>query len=311
MFFLNMNSSDKRNEEIFKFLMDRRYSLDDIGLSSKNIFDWSKQGLLLDPVKPKSRRKYSVVEFVWLKLVIGLREFGLSLDAIRNLRSSLLADISPLNINIILNDPELREELSKRISEEQLKTVDDVMKELRKDLGEENFNEKLVSLYTFEERYQTTLIAMLVFRSFYHREELRLLIDKDGNFIFGNREAAQMEIDELAIFENPHINFPISSLISSFVQGDVVDYHELESIALLSKKESQVLNLIRSKKLTSLTIRFDDNQQIKLIEAEEQLDTENAAGELTNYLMRNKFQEIVCKSQDGRIISLRRKTKYK
>ncbi|MCR9170850.1 MAG: helix-turn-helix domain-containing protein [bacterium] len=291
--------------------MDRRYSLDDIGLSSKNIFDWSKQGLLLDPVKPKSRRKYSVVEFVWLKLVIGLREFGLSLDAIRNLRSSLLADISPLNINIILNDPELREELSKRISEEQLKTVDDVMKELRKDLGEENFNEKLVSLYTFEERYQTTLIAMLVFRSFYHREELRLLIDKDGNFIFGNREAAQMEIDELAIFENPHINFPISSLISSFVQGDVVDYHELESIALLSKKESQVLNLIRSKKLTSLTIRFDDNQQIKLIEAEEQLDTENAAGELTNYLMRNKFQEIVCKSQDGRIISLRRKTKYK
>ena len=298
--------------EILGFLWERKHSLDSLGISSKNIFDWAKQGLLLDPVKPKARRKYSIVEFVWLKLIVGLREFGLPLQSIRNLRETLLAVITFPEIFDAYLDPTNEKEFIAEFGEEKLNAIRSEIMEMKNGQSETEMQEFFDSIFSAEMRFMTTLISYLVLNAVDSRKEVNFFINAKGDCLIGASENDFQETEEKRFFIDPYIKYPLSNLLSEFLQqDDIVSHEEILQYKLLSKKELLLIDLLKKDNLVSLTVRLDQHQQIKLIETEENVRVDNARGKITDFIMRNNYQEIVCKTQDGKVTSLRRKTKYK
>lgn len=308
----DLNNSKNKNE-LLQFLWDRRYSLDDVGLSAKNIFDWSKQGLLLDPIKPKARRKYSILEFVWLKLVVGLREFGMSLDSIRNLRSQLLVAIDTPVMFEVFRNPDNKADLIEALGEQQFLATLKALEKMKEGISEQEYQEMFSTLRTPEMYFMSTLFSILAVKAVLYKKDVHLFIDKDGNTHFA--EAANIvnpTVEELTFLMQPHIKYSLRSLLGDFLQqDDLISEEETIHYQLLSKKEYDLIEILKKENLVSLTVRLDQHQQIKLIETEENIEVNNARGKITDFLMRNNYQEIVCKTQDGKVTSLRRKTKYK
>lgn len=300
---------NEEQQDLLVYIWDRRYTLDGMGISAKVVFDWSKQGLLLDLVKPKGRRKYSIVEFVWFQLILGLRSFGMSLEAIRNVRSMLLESILLTDIiDSVMNDPD--EDLLKFIDEEKLKAAREYFNKGKEMFSEEIWEEVLTELNLPEYQYFNTLLSHLILDAVLNRADIVFNITSEGdNYIQikGSPLANYPELDE-----QPYIKFPLRLLISQFVQHKKMSTpEELLHFKFLTKKEMQILDLLKNDNLVSLTIRMGKDQEIKLIESEEEIKVENASGKLTDYLMRNNYQEIVCKTQNGKVTSMRRKTKHK
>lgn len=296
-------------QKMLVYLWDRRYTLDTIGISAKIVFDWSKQGLLLDLVKPRGRRKYSIVEFVWFKLIIGLREFGMSLESIRNVRAMLLETIKVTDMmDAIMNEP--IEKYTEVIEEEKLLLVRELIEKEIEELTEQDWKDSLEVWNLPEMEYFNTLLSYLVNDGAVNRSEIIFNITCTGETFIEVVGNSLFDVSELA--EKAHIKFPLSLLISQFIQHEEMSTpEELVFFNFISEKEMQILELLKNDSLTSLTIRMGENQEIKLIESEEKIDVENAASRLTDYLMRNDYQEIVCKSQNGKVTSLRRTTKHK
>lgn len=299
----------EEQQELFVYIWDRRYTLDTIGISAKMVFDWSKQGLLLDLVKPKARRKYSIVEFVWFKLIVGLREFGMSLEAIRNVRSMLLLSFTFVDILESIEDGS-DQSLVDYLGEEKFVLIRDYIQKMKEDLSEDDFYAELDELNLPEYKYFNTVLSHLISDAILLRKEIVFNISSSGEVyvqVDGTSLDHNSELDHQA-----HIKLPLHLLISQFIQHEGMRTpEELVHFKFLTKKEMQILELLKNDNLVSLTVRMGQNQEIKLIESEESINVENASGKLTDYLMRNNYQEITCKTQNGKVTSMRRTTKHK
>lgn len=298
--------------ELIEFFLERRFTLEAIGITSKTVFDWSKQGLLLEEQRPKNRRMYNVMDFVWLKLVVKLREFGLSLEAIRNVRGFLLETIP------------FREMLSEILTEdldelgltpqqlEQVNEGKELYEQLKEWEGGAILEESLSMLEQSEMKFFQTPLIIILLNAVLYRKDMCFLITSDGKCAIRGSEFENYVIIGEEIENEPFIVYPVHLLLSEFVQREeLVTPSTLLEHQFLTEKELQVLELLRKDNLVSLTVRIGTDREIKLIETEENIKVENATGKLTDYLMRNNYQEIVCKTQNGKITSIRRKTKHK
>ncbi|MBL4862659.1 MAG: MerR family transcriptional regulator [Crocinitomicaceae bacterium] len=303
---------DKEQMQLLEYLWDRKFTLEVIGINSKLVFDWSKQGLLLDPEKPKKgRRKYSIVEFVWLKLVIKLREFGLSLDAIRNLREFLLEVFTfKQQVELFMSD-EFLEELTDLEREKVLKDRE-LLNTFKSSIGEEDFQGTMEYSEFPEMKFMGTLLSYIIVDAVMNKKDIHLFITSSGGCYVSDSECGNELVASSDLTNEPYIKYPIRLLISEFVQQEsMASTEELSEYKFLSNQEIKVLDLLRTENLVSLTVRIGKDNEIKLIETEENIRVDNVKGKLTDYIMRNNYQEISCKTQNGKITSIRRKTKHK
>ncbi len=73
---------------------DRRWSVSDVGVPSRWISHWDRAGILMDVEREGTGwRKFSFIDYVWLKIVCELRAFGLALPAIRCVKDILAAPL--------------------------------------------------------------------------------------------------------------------------------------------------------------------------------------------------------------------------
>ncbi|MCB9198085.1 MAG: MerR family transcriptional regulator [Flavobacteriales bacterium] len=299
--------------ELIKFIIEKRYPLETIGISGKTIFDWSKQGLLLEDEKPKTgRRKYNIIDFLWLKLVVKLREFGLSIDAIKRVKETLLFSFSlkDLYTNLINGSiplEHLREEDSRR-----LQSIQEEVNRLINENPDKGLDELLIQLSQYESSNANSVIGQLILDCVVHRENFHILITSNGNTFVSSSESPNDVIYDPNFNNEPHINISIHYLLNQFIKNkEVISTEELVEQKILSEKEAKLLELVRTENISSLTVRFDQNNEIKLIEVEENIEVNQPHEKIADFLMRSNFQEIICKTQNGKVTSFKRKVKHK
>lgn len=78
-------------DEGIKLISERRFTVKDSDVTYRAINHWSEQGLLDDDREDASQgwRKLSIRDLVWLRLLRELRQFGLPLDKLRVVHSSI------------------------------------------------------------------------------------------------------------------------------------------------------------------------------------------------------------------------------
>ena len=82
--FLNLNLAVKKE------MNRRQYSLSEPSVTPRVLHHWYQTGIISDRrIDGKGWSKFSFTELVWIKLIIRLREFGLSLDKIKIAKEDL------------------------------------------------------------------------------------------------------------------------------------------------------------------------------------------------------------------------------
>ena len=79
---------------------------------------------------------------------------------------------------------------------------------------------------------------------------------------------------------------------------------------MISEQELEVLNSLRAGDLQQLTIHFDKNQSVNLIEETRQ-ETVDPAKRLADMFIKDGYQEIILKSEKGDIKSIKNIVKKK
>ncbi len=285
--------------EVTNLLVAENYQLSDIGLTSKVAFDWSGSGLYLRERKSKYRRKYNGIEYVWLRLVKELREFGLSIQSIKTLKEFLLKEQE-----IVGSIEELMEQYLDSLKDSP-KTLIEAIKELKLsfdvDLLEEQLQESLLN----------THLAQIIFWTIIGKSDTHILITKDGNCMVFENNPLQDTFVSSQIMNAPYISFPINYIVSDFIgREELYDLSVLEERYSLSDQEAKVLELLKQDNISSLTVKLDHGQ-ISLIETEEDIDVKDVRGKLVDLMEQRGYQEISYKTQNGNIVTMKRKTKHK
>lgn len=278
-------------------LIEEKFQLSDIGLTSKTAFDWSRSGIYLTERKSKYRRKYNGVEYVWLRMVKELRDFGLSINAIVSLRNFLL---QPFDYKQLFSELTEMEEFK----------ADSILHGLIKSEGnaidideetKEHLNERLLN---------TTLFALLLI-NIYEGADTHLLINKEGSCFILEETPLHDKTISSAMVNAPYISFPLNYVLGEFIaREDLYDYNLFSESLNLNQKEQKVLDLLRQGNLSSLVVKFHDNE-INLIETEEDLDLKEAKGRFVDVIHRGAYQEISYKTQNGKVVNIKRRTKHK
>lgn len=79
-----LNTKEQGNNNLANYLTEKKFTIKDTDSTYRVINHWSSLGLFDDSrFENKGWRKFSLVDMVWLKVLIELRKFGLSLDKLK------------------------------------------------------------------------------------------------------------------------------------------------------------------------------------------------------------------------------------
>src|SRR6185295_14234079 len=76
--------------KLHQSLMEKRFSISDAQVSHRLITYWEAKGILPDTNEKGKWRTFDFVEYVWLKIIVKLREFNVGLDSIKKVKEVLL-----------------------------------------------------------------------------------------------------------------------------------------------------------------------------------------------------------------------------
>lgn len=284
-------------ELIVESLITERFQLSDVGLTSKIVFDWEKAGVLPKPRRSKFRRKYNGIEYVWLRMVSELREFGISIPAILKLKEFLFTkyDLSDFVASVFqdeVDDPELEE------IQTFLRTYFKSQQKLENEIRSTDIE------------LMNTTFGVLLFAVVYSNAETHLLIKKNGECVVFDNPLDDGFTSSM-LMEQPYIAFPLKFALSELISREhLYSLEDPTEYLELSEGEQTVLALMRDGDLNALTVFFEDDE-IRLIETDERVDMKAVNGKLVDLIKKGGYQEIQYKTQNGKIVAMTRKTKHK
>ncbi|MBK7128236.1 MAG: MerR family transcriptional regulator [Crocinitomicaceae bacterium] len=202
---------ETRIEESMRFiayLSDKKFTLAHIGLSDKVSFDWTKSGLYLEEKNVKGRRKYNAIEYVWLRLVKELREFGLSYDAIRNVKSVVLKKVKVQDYLLQLLKGDLKKEEDVKSLQTQINLALKTNLELQKVINEGSTD------------LMNSIFCMLMYETFVHKSDATLLIKKNGTTIVKSGKHVPESKSKVEVMNEPFISYPLRHVIIEFMQRE-------------------------------------------------------------------------------------------
>ncbi|NOQ75604.1 MAG: hypothetical protein GQ574_26590 [Crocinitomix sp.] len=287
--------------QVTEVMFDESFQLSDIGLSAKTAFDWSNAGIYLRERKSKYRRKYNGIEYVWLRLVKELREFGLPIHAILRLKNYLLSEMNLMEHYTSLFESEEMEDVNWRMF---IKDIKETFKTPENFIAAVENDRKKVNL-------SNTKLSVLLFSTILSQANVHLAIAKDGNCIVFDESPMEDLFTSSMIMNQPYISIPLNHIVTEFMgREDLYALNLNESGIDLTDEEAKIIDLIRDGGINSLSVKFVDGE-VNLIETEETIDIKDTKGRLVDLIQRGSYQEISYKTVKGKIVSVKRKTKHK
>lgn len=283
---------------ISEALTREQYQLSDIGLTSKTAFDWEKAGVYPKARHSKFRRKYNGLEYIWLRTVAELRDLGLSISAILNLKEYLFQqnDLVEFVLTIFFEEDEHEDQdyiEFKALLHESFSTKEELIEEIRKaDIALLN-----------------TLFGVLLFSVAFSKNDSHLLINKEGGcFVFDN--PMEDTFSSSAVMQKPYISFPLKFTLAELIdQEHLYELENLDEFVKLSESERKVLDLMRLGEIKKLTAHYKKGE-ISMVEVD-QIEDPRLANQKAIDVMRSDYENLSFENQDGEVVYVVRKTKYK
>jgi DNA-binding transcriptional MerR regulator len=270
------------NETMFK----PQFTIGDLKLTPRDANYWDKQGILPDITDSGLRRKYNLVQSVWIKLIQQMRSLGISLKTIERLKHDLLKSQ--------IDTAEWKKEDVKRVVEEMNKRFDSNLghEEILKMLDEEK-----------PPYFATILMITILFR-----KQIYCIVNKKGEYLAYSPSAlcSQKELNSTLheFMSKPHFSLSVTDAYSALVT-DWAPKKFMPNISILSNTEQEVLEYIRKKNVNSITIRYKEGEPY-LLEIDEKYDI-SMEQRFLDVIAKNGYQKITVKTQKGKIVDFENK----
>jgi DNA-binding transcriptional MerR regulator len=263
-----------------------QFTIGDLNLSPRDANYWDKQGVLPEIKESGLRRKYDLVQSVWIKLIQQMRKLGIGLKTIELLKNDLLK--SEVNID------EWKKEDVKRVVEEMNKRLDT-------NFGYEEMLKKL-------EEAKPPFFSHILMVTILFRKSLNCLVNEEGRYIVYSPTAFYQNLEfskELHQFmSKPYFSLSISQAYRDLVI-DWAPKKFMPNISILSNTEQEVLDYIRKKNVNSITIRYNEGEPY-LLEIDEKYDI-SMEQRFLDVIVKNGYQKITVKTQKGKIVDFENK----
>lgn len=265
----------QRMYEFCDRVLEKNFSVSDVGIPYQWVNNWDKENLLFETRRSDGKwRKFSFIDYLWVRVIIELREFGVPYDTIRKVKQIVEQDI-PLDPGFLRSD--------------------------RAGNGIPG-SSKTSSLKSL------SLLTLLVIETIATKSLIQILIHNDGECLLLNHKHIHLYGDELVQFrKESYLTISLNYLLVNFIGEHELDFL-IPFVPLISSEEAEVLKYIREDSINTLTIKGVDDEEIHLTDTS---DGSLADLELKfiQYVMYYKYQFIEFETKDEKIVKFKYKHK--
>ncbi len=275
-----------------------QFTIKDLGVTARDATYWDKKNILPQlKGKNTTRRKYTLKQAIWIKLIQQLRSFDISLNQIRKVKENLLKDE--------INFKELVQTEAIQHIFEQLAQNQGQLEEYKKLITGPEFNEELdkISLDMFE----INILYAIIFR-----KDLSYIVTVDGlclPYVFDKHEIMKESNEGFeSVMKSPHIVLSITQAYSQLIQ-DWSEKKWFNNVSIVSKDEKKILALLRDRSTKELKIMKKGSELDRVIQIRS--NPIDAIEEFANHIVRNGYQTMTISTRQGKPVHFRNEVSIK
>jgi hypothetical protein len=245
-----------------------------------------------DNIGSKGWLKLNFFEYIWLKLVLKLREYNIPITAIQKLKQEFF-EITDEDLN---------------------KLIFQSFNQLNDSKGQSNYLTEFTNEITlngippamlsfFKKRFPN--FNLFILGIIIEREPVNLLINNAGdtcNFFLNKMEDSISDFDVQKIMQSTYLSIPMHTLLDEFYTVAKIIPTEQQEIFKLTKLETKVLGLLKKENIKEIRIRF--NQQLRgdiIIESVNYANPDLLIKNIHDILERGKYSTIKIVQEDGHL----------
>lgn len=264
---------------------EAKYSINDLKIAPRDATYWDKQEILPKIKGPGLRRKYTLAQSIWIKLIQQMRSLGISLNTIKELKDNLLEP----KLDLDQLDPQLLKQILSKLSAK----MDSAMspEQLLLELKE---NEPSI--------FKSVVLATIAYRKSFH-----CIVNKDGDYLvyeLSNHEFLYAKEQFAEFISKPYFCLSFAEAYRSLI-NEWSPEPFLSKTSLLTKTELEILECIRENDAKSITIRFKDGEP-DLLEIVEKSNI-TLEHRFLDVIAKNGYQTISVKTQNGNVVDYENK----
>lgn len=303
---LDQEELDYINNSEYKFdfpglleVMDiPRFTINDLGVTARDATYWDTKEILPElKGKNSTRRKYTLKQAVWIKLIQQLRSFDVSLSQIKKIKSHLLTT----EVNIM----ELMQTEQMNLILERLAEKDGKLEEFKELMKDPSFIKEL-------ENEQLDVFGIMVLYTIIFRRDVSYIITVDGYclpYVFDKHEFLKKNFPEFELLmKSPHIVLSITQAYSQLIQ-EWSEKKWFNEVSIVSKDEKKILELLRDKSTKELKIMKNANVLDRVILVKDK--SIDAIEEFANHIVRNGYQTITISTRQGKPVHFKNEVSIK
>lgn len=269
----------------------------EIGIHHRTLNHWEAEGIL-DNKRSKGQRwrRFSFLDYVWLKIIEEMRESGMPLPRIKKLKEFLVHRF------------ELRDQYE-MLGEDN--PYWPAIKQANLDAAKTDEERQAISEYFDnggwkEDRRSLSPLQLYLTNSISEKIPVRIIMFNDGHLFpeFGiDGYELPPEWEEKKWMETYTV-ISITGIIRSYMKSELADF-KLPKFRILEKNEHRLLEMIAEGDYESITINFRDQNMHSL----EMVKNQDVKKRIVDVISENKYQDIVIKNHDGMITKIQNTVK--
>jgi len=205
-------------------VLEKKLGVRDIGIPYRSANHWDSEGLFLEANRREGQwHKFSLLDYLWIKMIKELREWGISFESIKTVKETL-GSLMALSLS-------------------DAGQSDDSMSFFLKNTQHDQSN-----------RSKLNILLLLAAECIISRATINILITKKGDCFFYNKNQHSSYGEDLQEFESEsHIRICLKQLLREMILENKLDL-VLPGIPLLSANEVELVKRIRAREITSLKV---------------------------------------------------------
>lgn len=297
-------------EEKIDFLLNlntKQIPLKESGISARVFNHWKNSGLVLAPEKKNEKRKreiLSFVEFLWLKCVEEMRDFGIHYEIIIAVKKKLFTDVDPCDLQNAFNEVKkgsdnkfLFERYKKHIADIKNSTLNEKEKEAWLSIFDsDSFFKEIFKVIKFN------YFELLLLSSIDNKQEFGILIKKDRIIPYLD-ELLEFDAKRKEFFYETHVYFSITKIYHDFLNEETKQKYS-SSCLLLNENENAVLSFMKKEEFQEISIKKEKDQTMLTGKMKIPYKVEEYSKWKKKTKLKYPYCEINEKQHDGKISSI-------
>lgn len=287
----------KSSQELVSMLQKELFTVPDTGTTYRTINHWEGMGLLDDHRAPDQRwRRFSFVDYVWIRLLDKMRRVGISIDALKKVKELLLVKTPLIDVWTLMGE---LGDLGGFVTGELEGEKKEEFQQFFADLFEKGME---------DDGQQVSLLQLLIGTVIVKRCQVNFVVFPEGDCFWIEDRPGFILPPEYGwrIDNEEHARIPLFAVVKEFLASDLAGKH-LEDLQLYSEKEMYLLELIHSGNYSSIKINFK-NQQMHSLELVKSQDTRR---KIVDVLAEGKYQDISIVTHNGVVSKIENTIKIK